>query len=477
MFLWYNVSFWNSTLWSWQGLHAVGNFQPSEEKLKSKSHVQDTVRSLGELGQHVSHHLPAKSFSSSDGISSSHFTLQTRHTRSLTNLKRSSADVEVPQPHSPADKESMVTFSNTLPRIHQPTMEDVARHNGTVYSSMDSSRSKQLLMQWKSKNDNRKPSMQAVESALGHCASSSMEPRCSSEPSTVGMNGEQQGSAGSCLKLATGSSTLPSNPCGIAGGTRVSVPSRPGSSQLVHIPEETQEGMSTSPRGSVRDKWLKSMDKNVNGQPRIVPVIGMSKQHGLLPTGSSSSESSSHTSSTAPLHRHKSLSEEPGSGVTSQGSIVRVEAHPENGRPLVHAHSTDGTTFWTWKSQSSLRQSFELNDLNRDSENPDLLRDSYGSTDRKRNNSGAPIHVTVPTVPAVSSITILANSAGDQHPHQTVSTIRVTPVESSESGPESLDSTLRRKSNMILIPERGNSPDNTRTIFYKGTSNTPAFKE
>ncbi|MCJ8728595.1 hypothetical protein PDJAM_G00006220 [Pangasius djambal] len=465
------------------GLHAVGNFQPSEEKLKSEPQVQDTVRSLGELGQRVGHHLPAKSCSSSDGISSSHSdgllhrNLQTRHTRSLTNLKRSSADVEVPQPHSPTDKDSMVTFSNTLPRIHPPTMDDGVRRNGTVHSSMDSSRSKQLLSQWKSKNDNRKNYMQAVESAPGQCSTSSIETRCSSEPSTAGIKGEQQGLAGSCLKLATGSSTLPSNPCGIAGGTRVPIQSRPGSSQLVHIPEETQEGISTSPRGSVQDKWLKSMEKNVSGQPRIVPVIGMSKQHSLLPTGSSSSESSSHTSSTAPLHRHKSLSEEPGSGVTNQGSIVRVEAHPENGRPLVHAHSTDGTTFWTWKSQSSLRQSFELNDLNRDSENCDSLRDGYGSTDRKRSNSGAPIHVTVPTVPAVSSISTLANSVGDHHPHQTVSTIRVTPIESSESGPESRDSTLRRKSNMILIPERGNSPDNTRTIFYKGTSTTPAFNE
>ncbi|XP_053486426.1 phospholipid phosphatase-related protein type 4 isoform X2 [Ictalurus furcatus] len=465
------------------GLHAVGNFQPSEEKLKSEPQVQDTVRSLGELGQHVGHHLRAKSRSSSDGISSSHSdgllhcNLQTRHTRSLTNLKRSSADVEVPQPHSPADKESMVTFSNTLPRIHAPTMDDGARSTGNIHMSMESSRSKQLLSQWKSKNDNRKHSMQTVESALGQCSTSSMETRCSSEPSTVGINGEQQGPTGSCLKLATGSSSIPSNPCGIAGGTRISIQSRPGSSQLVHIPEETQEGISTSPGGSLQDKWLKSMEKNVNGQPRVVPVIGMSKQHGLLPTGSSSSESSSHTSSTAPLHRHKSLSEEPGSGVTSQGNIVRVEAHPENGRPLVHAHSTEGTAFWTWKSQSSLRQSFELNDLNQDSENCDSLRDGYGSTDRKRSNSGAPIHVTVPTVPAVSSVSPLASSVADQHPHQTVSTIRVTPIESSESGPESRDSTLRRKSNMILIPERGNSPENTRTIFYKGTSTTPAFKE
>ncbi|XP_072535739.1 phospholipid phosphatase-related protein type 4 isoform X1 [Salminus brasiliensis] len=476
------------------GLYAVGNFQPSEEKHSTEPQILVPVRSLADLGQRAGHHLPAKSCSSSDGLSSSHSegmlhrNPQARQTNSLTNLKRSSADVEVISPRSPVGKESMVTFSNTLPRMYSPAMDDV-RRAATIHSSMDSSRSKQLLSQWKSKNENRKLSLQAMENGPGQSPSSSMETRSSSEPSAVGINGEHQGPAAPCYKLATGSTTLPSNPSGIAGGARISLQSRPGSSQLVHIPEETQEGIGTSPGGNVRDKWLKSMEKsgvapvrtNVNGQPRIMQVIAMSKQQGLLPTGSPSSESS-HTSSTAPLHRYKSLTEETGSGAASQGataSIVRVEAHPENGRPLVHAHSTDGSGSLTWKSQSSFRQSFELNDLNRDSESSESFRDGYSSTDRKRSNSSAPIPVTVPTVPTVSTVCTLPNSVADQHPHQAISTIRVTPMESIESGPDSRDSTLSRKSksNMILIPERGNSPDNTRNIFYKGTSTTPAFKE
>ncbi|XP_062848288.1 phospholipid phosphatase-related protein type 4 [Trichomycterus rosablanca] len=458
------------------GLYAVGNFQPSEEKQCFEAQVQEPSRSPTDLGQRVGHHLPAKSCSSSDGLSSSqsdgllHRNLQSRNASSLTNLKRSNADVEVITPRGHAGKENMVTF-NTLPRIHPSTMDDDTRRHHTIHSSVSFSRSKQLLSQWKSKNESRQ-GVQGVEGSLGQCSTSSIDTRFGSEPSSLGVSGEQQGP---CFKLATGSTTLPSNPCGIAGGARVSLQPRPGSSQLVHIPEEAQDGMSASPRGIAHDKWLKSTEKNANGQPRVVPVIGMSKQQGLLPTGSTSSESSSHTSSTAPLHRHKSLSEEPSTGITTQGSIVRVEAHPENGRPLVHAHSTDGTSSWTWKSQSNLRQSFELNDLNRDSENSDLVRDSYSSTDRKRSNSSAPIPVTVPTVPTVSSGSTLA--VGDQHPQQSISTIRVTPVDSSESGAESRDSTLRRKNNMILIPERGNSPDNTRTIFYKGTSTTPTFKE
>ncbi|XP_066539756.1 phospholipid phosphatase-related protein type 4 [Hoplias malabaricus] len=475
------------------GLNAVGNFQSSEERHRSEPQVRHTVHSLTDLGQRVGHHLPAKSCSSSDGLSSSHSegilhrNPQARQTNS--NLKRSSADVEVITPCNPASKESLVTFSNTLPRIHSPAMDD-PRRTATIHASMDSSRSKQLLSQWKSKNENRKLSLQVMENGQGQLSPNSMEARSISEPSAVGINGEHQGPVAPCLKLATGSTTLPSNPSGIAGGARISLQSRPGSSQLVHIPEESQEYMGTSPGANVRDKWLKSMEKsgmasvrtNTNGQPRIMQVIAMSKQQGLLPTGSPSSDSSSHTSSTAPLHRYKSLTEETGSGATNQGStgaIVRVEAHPENGRPLVHAHSTDGSGTWTWKSQSSFRQSFELNDLNRDSESSEYFRDGYSSTDRKRSNSSAPIPVTVPTVPTVSTLSSLPNTVGDQHIHQAISTIRVTPMESTESGPESRDSTLSRKSksNMILIPERGSSPDNTRNIFYKGTSSTPAFKE
>ncbi|XP_043081543.1 2-lysophosphatidate phosphatase PLPPR4 isoform X2 [Puntigrus tetrazona] len=467
------------------GLFAVGNFQPSKEKQSSHLHIRDSHRTMADLCQQ-GHHLPAKSCS--DGLSSScsegilHRSTQHHQAGSLSSLKRPSGDVEVIT-RSPPHKENMVTF-NTLPRVHTPAMDESAFRNATIHtSSVDSSRSKQLLMQWKSKNENHKHSLHAMEGGPGQSPPNSMDVRCNSEPSAVGINGEHQGPGTPYLKMATGSSTLPNNPSGIAGGTRIPMQSRPGSSQLVHIPEETQENMGGLPNTSnARDKWLKSMERtgekggevpvvrtNSNGQPRIMQVIAMSKQQGLLQGSSPSSESSSHTSSTAPLQRYKSLTEESG-GQGSTGAIIRVEAHPENGRPLVHAHSTDGSGSWTWKSQSSFRQSFELNDLNRDSESSESVRDGNSSTDRKKNGPNAPKVVAVPTVPALSA------TASDHHPNQTISTIRVTPMEMTESGPESRDSSLRRKTR-ILIPERGNSPDNTRNIFYKGTSTTPVFKE
>ncbi|XP_076844641.1 phospholipid phosphatase-related protein type 4 isoform X2 [Brachyhypopomus gauderio] len=463
-------------------LNAVGNFQPSEEKRGGREPPsRDPLRPLADLGQRRSHHLPAKSrsSSSSEGPSSSrpdgvlHRGAPTRHSSSLSNLKRSSADVEM---ISPKAKENMVTFSHTLPRIHSSAGDEDALCCATVHSTLDSNRSKQLLSQWKSKTESRRLSLHAMERG-----SAQLEAQSSSELSAMGINGERHG-----LKLT--STTLPSNPSGIAGGTRIVVQSRPGSSQLVHIPEEAQECISTSPGGTVQGSWLKSMEKgtappirtNGNGQPRVMQVIAMSKQQGLLPTGSPSSESSSHTSSTAPLHRYKSLTEEPGPGAAGQGSmgaIVRVEAHPENGRPLVHAHSTDGGGTWTWKSQSNFRQSVELNDLNRDTESTELVQDGYGTADRTRGNSAAPVSAAVQTLPTISAVSSVPNTVQDHHPHQAISTIRVTPLESSENGPRSRDSTLCRKSNMILIPERGNSPDNTRNIFYKGTSSTPTFKE
>ncbi|XP_016348752.1 LOW QUALITY PROTEIN: phospholipid phosphatase-related protein type 4 [Sinocyclocheilus anshuiensis] len=75
------------------------------------------------------------------------------------------------------------------------------------------------------------------------------------------------------------------------------------------------------------------------------------------------------------------------------------------------------------------------------------------------------------------------------HHQQSITTIRVTPVEaSSEATSETLsttssrDSTLRRKGNIILLPDRGSSPDNARNLphFFKLSPTPPpilTFKE
>ncbi|XP_053806052.1 phospholipid phosphatase-related protein type 4 isoform X2 [Vidua chalybeata] len=445
------------------GLYAVGNFLPSDENVLHPNFHREPLRSLTDLSQDANRILPGKNGSSSDGIVShrteSILNRNHRDSGSLTNLKRANADVEIITPRSPMGKENMVTFSNTLPRVNTPSLEDAARRNATIHASMDSARSKQLLSQWKNKNENRKLSLQVIETESGQSPPRAIEMRSSSEPSRVGVNGDHHGPTSQYLKIQPGS--VPGcNNSGLTGGPRVSIQSRPGSSQLVHIPEETQENVNTSPKSSsARAKWLKAAEKSVacrsNSQPRIMQVIAMSKQQGVLQGSPKSSEGSTVTCTGA--IRYKTLTDH------EPSSIVRVEAHPENNRPIIQMPSEgEGSGSWKWKGPEkvTLRQTYELNDLNRDSESCDSLKDSYGSGDRKRSN--------------------IDNT---EHHHHGITTIRVTPVEGSEIGSETLsisssrDSTLRRKGNIILIPERGSSPENTRNIFYKGTSPTRAYKD
>ncbi|KAI3355176.1 hypothetical protein L3Q82_017877 [Scortum barcoo] len=566
------------------GLYAVGNFQPSEEASTMPSQLLHRPPcSLPHISQEaVLHHLQMKaSMAGEPSIPTSHseglLHRGLQQQRSDDSLKRSSADVEVISPCSPQSKDAMVTFSQTLPRVHTPQAmaayeEAARRHAATLHhASMDSSRSKQLLSQWKSKNSNHKCSLQVPDSFSSSIDSSSgqssqhphhhgsMELRSSSEPSAMGLNGGFDAHA-YMSKLATGASTtLPNNCSGITGGTRISMQPRPGSSQLVHIPEEAHENYNaTSPRtagggsegmsavnSTVQANWQRAAEKttacrtNDNGQniqPRIMQVIAMSKQQGLLQTHSKSLDENSigcsttgscqgsacyraltdqdPTSTTGP----SSLGSTTGSISGSTGAIVRVEAHPGNTRPVIQAPSTDGSGSWRWRSLDhgtgagggtgtsgagggsgggggNLRQSFELNDLNRDSESSDSIRD--GSIDRKHANRIASTTTATVCTPPIVTVHTQNTSQSEQRPTpQGLSTIRVTPGDGSGSGSggggggggetvsetpsvaSSRESTLRRKgNNIILIPERANSPDNARNIFYKGTSITPVFKD
>lgn len=429
----------------------------------SRNLHREPLRPLPDLSQDPNRILPGKSGSGNDAIATHHMenmlNRNHRDTGSLTNLKRANADVEIIMPRSPMGKENMVTFSNTLPRVNTPAVEESARRNATIHASMDSARSKQLLSQWKNKNESRKLSLQVIETDSGQSPPRAIEMRSSSEPSRVGMNGDHHGPSNQYLKIQPGS--MPGcNSAGLSGVPRVSIQSRPGSSQLVHIPEETQENVNMSPKtSSARAKWLKAAEKTVgcrsNSQPRIMQVIAMSKQQGVLQGSPKGSDGGTVTCTGA--IRYKTLTDH------EPSSIVRVEAHPENSRPIIQMPSEgEGSGSWKWKApeKGSLRQTYELNDLNRDSESSDSLKDSYCTGDRKR-----------------------SNIEGGDHHHHGITTIRVTPVEGSEIGSETLsisssrDSTLRRKGNIILIPERGSSPENTRNIFYKGTSPTRAYKE
>ncbi|KAG7220996.1 hypothetical protein INR49_001714 [Caranx melampygus] len=345
----------------------------------------------------------------------------------------------------------MMTFSSsTLPRSHGgSSMEEgrIPRRHASIHASMDSTRSKQLLSQWKNKNDNRKLSLQVMDGIRPASSSSpqrNMELRCSSEPSAVGLEAELHGGvhppsittqeaelragahipiqymklAASSVPMANHNHMSHNGSTGLAGGARVSIQSRPGSSQLVHIPEEEnptckdQESESEDSimdgGGSVREKWLRVAEKttipcrplSAGGQPRLMQVIALSKQQGLL-YSPRSEDGGSTVSCTGSIRYRALMDQDPsppasttgamggGGGLERSGSIVRVEAHPESksNKPVVKPPSTDGSGSWRWKppeQRASLRQSaFTLNDLNRHTDSCDSLRDG-SSVDGRR---------------------------------------------------------------------------------------------
>lgn len=235
------------------------------------------------------------------------------------------------------------------------------------------------------------------------------------------------------------------------------------------------------------------------------------------------------------------------------GSIVRVEAHPESRshKPVVKPPSTDGSGSWRWKppeQRASLRQStFALNDLNRHTDSCDSLRDG-GSVDGRRSVTGIetesegggdgggggggvyinhphvvhPLHPLHPNNPnnfqhpnfnpispnnpnfnntqgnfnpnscnSNMAFTPTVTFAPPFHPHpQTITTIRVTPVEgtaaSSDGGSDcqsvassSRESTLRRKSgsHIVHVPDRGQDFDNSHESNRLDNESSNRFQE
>lgn len=529
-------------LFSFQGLFAVGNFRPSEEasrQLLAVLHYPPC--SLPHISQEaILHHLKLKASlagEASAAIGRSEGPLH-QPQRVGKVVKHSTSDMEVISPRS-AHKDASVTFSHTLPRVHPPqamaAYEEAARcHAATLHgASMDSSRSKQLLSQWKSKN-NHNCSLQvpdffssSVDSSSGQSSHhphhhGSMELRSSSEASAGGLNGSLEHNAYISQLATGGSTTLPSNCSGITGGARILLQSRPGSSQLVHIPEEAHEsnnsaclrlGLEGREGSAAQMSWQAAAEKVLtcrtkehgqNPQPRLLQMIAVAKQQGLLQTHSKSLDETSINCNTSAgfqgsAHYQPQANQEPPStqrlgsvGSTaslsgSSGAIVRVEAHPEN-KPAFQAPSSDATGSWRWRSLdhgtgvsrgtgprgtvlasgaegSASKQSFELNDFSRDSENSD-------SGDRKHANH---LITTVHT-----QNTGLAEQG---HHQQSLSTIRVIPGDGSSSAcaggeASSCESMLQKKANSILlIPERATSPEPAHNSSYKTTSTPPGLKE
>uniref|UniRef100_A0A674NPE3 Phospholipid phosphatase related 4 n=1 Tax=Takifugu rubripes TaxID=31033 RepID=A0A674NPE3_TAKRU len=145
------------------GLYAVGKF-PAERGGQRESASCATLPpcSLPHISQEaILHHLKLKASLAGEApvpIARSEGLLHPQQ-RAINNVKHPTSDIQVISPRGAHNKDASVTFSHTLPRVHTPrpwqrTREAARCHAATLHrASMDSSRSKQLLSQWKSKNN------------------------------------------------------------------------------------------------------------------------------------------------------------------------------------------------------------------------------------------------------------------------------------------------------------------------------------
>ncbi|KAL2090148.1 hypothetical protein ACEWY4_014836 [Coilia grayii] len=420
--------------------HAVANFKPAEDAVPPPAPPPPQKDALRELAQRGHDSVYQKSHAGAEsneeitspagvaslvgvggggGVEGLNRPLQ-REKASLGSLKRASVNVELLAPRSPMGKETMVTFSNTLPRqaANNPTsggmmggLDEVPVQRRLVTVPvpvpvplpMEALHSQQLVTEWKQKSmEMRGMSLreeQQQQQQQQHQEQEEEEDEDEEEEEEGSDDGSdettptEEETATSSLYPSLQQAIRPPNP---PAGARVVLPPRPPvAPQPPHIPHPHMPGEvpvrppppPVSPKSaSTRAKWLSLTEKSgaavrAPGQPRLMQVIAMSKQQGLLSgsasprssdTGSAASSSSVTSSSTAgtdsPPYRPPSERESAG--------IVTVDAHAPH-HPVVQAPSSSNNP-WEWRGNvgnpgnaasagmaAESRESYELNDLNR----------------------------------------------------------------------------------------------------------------
>ncbi|XP_077580308.1 phospholipid phosphatase-related protein type 4-like [Stigmatopora nigra] len=535
-------------------IFAVGSFRPGEDKSKKQklsftlrkpppSSFHSVCQSEVNNGHQAAQHMLTASQAEAMGMRGALHGLSPDRPRAVltrsasyrepsqSNLKVTNADLEMMIPPSPMTACDKSFNSSTLPRNHGGSSSDggrLPRRHASVHASMDSARSKQLLSQWKNKNDKRKLSLQVMDGIRPASSSPQRDiarPRHPCQPAEAELRrfspagGQDVGAhvpipvpipvpyvkmAAGCVpnkngQLQNGGGGFPGGgggglPGGFPGGGRGPVQSRPGSSQLVHIPEEENYGVkedeSESEDGGAFDgpmsavhQWARVPEKSTlpcrplsaGGQPRLMQVIGFSKPAALL---NSRSEDGGSTVSCSGSIRYRTLMDQDPSPPASTtgvmegqsvervggggGGIVRVEAHPESDKPVVKPPSTDGSGSWRWtptEKRPSLRQSPFAAAANADSpRNVDVFGGDPPPppppSDGRRSVTGDPFegkavsegkrpHLVYPFHPSLPNLSdgngcnpLTPNAVFSPpfhfHPQQ-VTTIRVTPVEGTAS--------------------------------------------
>ncbi|KAE8294748.1 Phospholipid phosphatase-related protein type 3 [Larimichthys crocea] len=381
--------------------HAVANFKSSDDITPAPPPPplkEDPLRALTERGhESVYNKGPASASESNDEIAAAPAPMDRleglgplqREKDSMGSLKRASVDVELLAPRSPMGKETMLTFSNTLPRASmnvngvlgantgpedpvqsvQP-VQPVQRRLKAVQVPMDPMRSQQLVSEWKQKSMEMR----------GLNVRDEAEHEASEDGSEVGSVGTDE--AGSQVPIyqptvQPGRASSSRNPTPPPGGAKAVATPRPP-----QIPEAGPPPV--SPKSALtRAKWLAIREKTTGegsargaaNQPRLMQVITMSKQQGLLPSSSSVEKSSETTSTcsgtsstTDSPHYRPPYEQREGSG------IITVDAHAPH-HPVVQAPPppqapplAGNSNPWEWAGASNggdPRDTYDLNSLNR----------------------------------------------------------------------------------------------------------------
>ncbi|XP_046873140.1 phospholipid phosphatase-related protein type 3a [Hypomesus transpacificus] len=386
-------------------LYAVGNFKASEEDCPSQpsrassSQPKDPLRLLTQRSHDSLYRKNGRSSESREELGaalggSGGRSKARREKASLASLKRASADVELLAPRGPMGKETMVTFSNTLPRVANgnspasPSEEPATQRHMTFHVPFDPQRSRQLVSEWKQRSlELRSQSLRDQDDEDEGGSEGGGAGEGGQEGAGGGVEGEQgmptslyptiQASRGQAVATPT------------VGGTRVVV-----APPLVHIPEEASRPPPVSPKSAkTRAKWLSltegggpreggpregpiavttprvptTLPSQLPNQPRVMQVIAMSKQSGHGPIASSAKTSETASScgggssngSESPYYRIPSdrdscSGSNPGSisgSVTGSGSIVTIDAHAPH-HPVVRVSASNGKP-WEWRNTVS----------------------------------------------------------------------------------------------------------------------------
>ncbi|XP_053700661.1 phospholipid phosphatase-related protein type 3-like [Synchiropus splendidus] len=361
-------------------VYAVGNFKSSEEDAPPLSrlafaHQKDTLRVLSQRGHDSLYRKPPRVSESREELGapmgSGARSKVRREKASLASLKRASADVELLATRGPMGKETMVTFSNTLPRVANgnspisPSDEPIStQRHMTFHVPYDSQRSRQLVTEWKQ-----------CSMELRSQSSRDEEEERTDGRGEGGAAGEDQAMPSSLYP------TVQANK-GSATPTTTRMAMAP---PLVHIPEEATRPPPVSPKSAkTRAKWLAltegggtkepgtgpiavSTPRVPNTQPsqppaqqRATQVMAMSKQQSLISStaktseGGSSSGAGSNCSESPyykiPSDRDSCTGSNPGS-IGGSGSIVTIDAHAPH-HPVVRVSATNGKP-WEWRNTIS----------------------------------------------------------------------------------------------------------------------------